>query len=101
MSERARRSTRTVTPSHLKKGLEEAAAQPSVYLPPNVRQTRAGRFSSRLMVLLQVFVFVAVIVIPAGAVARSTAGQPLPNADETQPVDPWAFGARAGGSRLN
>jgi hypothetical protein len=87
MSERERRSIRTVTPSHLRQGLEDQASTP-VVLPPNLRRSRAERLGSRLIVLLQVFVFVAVIVIPAGAVARTTTSQPTPAGDEATPPDP-------------
>jgi cytoskeletal protein RodZ len=86
MNERPRRSTRTVTPSHFRKGLAEQASAPPTYLPPNLRRSRAERFGSRFLVLIQVAIFIAAVVIPAAAIARSSTSGPAPAA-EASPSD--------------
>ena len=69
MDERVRRSKRLVQPAHLHRKLEDgAAAGPSIPFP-DPHRSRAGRFASRFVVLLQVVVLIGAVVIPFAAFA--------------------------------
>ena len=102
MAERERRSRRLVQPGYLHRKLEESAAAPSISFT-DLRRTRAGRFASRFVVLLQVVILIGAVVIPAATIAADPTGSndpaaAAPAADPTAPALTGATGPNLAGT---
>src|SRR4029079_943798 len=92
MAQRGPRSRRVVQPGYLHRKLEEAAAAPSISFT-DLRRTRAGRFASRFVVLLQVVILSGAFVIRAATIAADLTGSSdpaaaAPAADPTATPEP-------------